>query len=85
LGYTYNAHHQYQLAEAALIKGLAIAPEDGRLHFLLGDAYARQGNDNLAATQYRAAAVAKNLDAGVRAAAQERVAALHRPRPTPTP
>lgn len=85
LGYTYNAHHQYQLAEAALIKGLAIAPEDGRLHFLLGDAYARQGNDTLAATQYRAAAVAKNLDAGVRAAAQERVAAMHRPRPTPTP
>lgn len=84
LGYTYNAHSQYQLAQAALIKGLAVAPEDGRLHFLLGDAYARQGNDALAATQYRAAAVAKNLDAGIRAAAQQRVAALH-PRPSPTP
>lgn len=85
LGYTYNAHGQYQLAQAALIKGLAVAPEDGRLHFLLGDAYAREGNATLAAEQYRDAAVATNLDAGIRRAAQERVAALHRPNPRRTP
>jgi tetratricopeptide (TPR) repeat protein len=85
LGYTYNEHGLYQLAQAALIKGLAVAPEDGRLHFLLGDAYARQGNTDLAATQYRAAADAQNLDPGVKRVAQERVAALERPRPSPTP
>jgi Flp pilus assembly protein TadD len=85
LGYTYNAHGLYQLAQSALIKGLAVAPEDGRLHFLLGDAYARQGNNALAAAQYRAAALAQNLDPGVKRVAQERVAALERPRPKATP
>jgi tetratricopeptide (TPR) repeat protein len=81
LGYTYNAHSLFKLAQAALIKGLAVAPEDGRLHFLLGDAYARQGNIALAAAQYRAAAVAQNLDPGVKRVAQQRVAALERPKP----
>ncbi len=85
LGYTYNSHGLFQLAQAALIKGLAVAPEDGRLHFLLGDAYAREGDTALAAQQYRAAAVAQNLDPGVKRVAQERVAALERPRPSPTP
>lgn len=85
LGYTYNVHGLYQLAQAALIKGLAVAPEDGRLHFLLGDAYSRQGNNALAAEQYRAAAVAQNLDPGVKRVAQERVAALERPHPKATP
>jgi|SRR5579884_1822387 len=85
LGYTYNVHGLYQLAQSALIKGLAVAPEDGRLHFLLGDAYARQGNNTLAAAQYRAAALAQNLDPGVKRVAQERVAALERPRPKATP
>ncbi len=85
LGYTYNMHGLFQLAQSALIKGLAVAPEDGRLHFLLGDAYARQGDAGLAAQQYRAAAVAQNLDPGVKRVAQERVAAMERPRPTATP
>jgi Flp pilus assembly protein TadD len=85
LGYTYNAHGLFQLAQAALIKGLAVAPEDGRLHFLLGDAYARQGNSALAAQQYRAAAGAQNLDPGVKRVAQQRVAALEKPRPSPRP
>ncbi len=85
LGYTYNVHGLYPLAQAALIKGLAVDPEDGRLHFLLGDAYARQGNTGLAAAQYRAAAVAQNLDPGVKRVAQQRVAALEKPRPSPTP
>jgi len=85
LGYTYNMHGLYQLAQSALIKGLAVAPEDGRLHFLLGDAYAHQGNATFAAVQYRAAAAAQNLDAGVKRVAQERVAALEHPRPAPTP
>lgn len=85
LGYTYNAHGLYQLAQAALIKGLAVAPEDGKLHFLLGDAYARQGNYAQAAGQYRLAALAQDLDPGVKRAAQERVAALERPKPSPKP
>ena len=85
LGYTYNAHGLFQLAQAALIKGLAVAPEDGRLHFLLGDAYSREGNDALAAAQYRAAAVAQNLDDGYKRVAAQRVSALTRPKPTATP
>ena len=85
LGYTYNEHGLYQLALAALVKGLSVAPEDGRLHFLLGDVYSHQGNDALAAAQYRAAAVAQNLDEGYKRAAQQRVTALERPKPTATP
>ncbi len=85
LGYTYNVHGLYQLAQSALIKGLAVAPEDGRLHFLLGDAYMRQGNDAMAASQYRAAALARNLDPGIRRVAEQRTAAMQRPRPGATP
>lgn len=85
LGYTYNVHGLYQLAQAALVKGLAVAPEDGKLHFLLGEVYAHQGNMALAAAQYRAAALAADLDPGVKRAAQQRVAALERPRPAATP
>ena len=86
LGYTYNVHGLYQLAQAALIKGLAVAPLDGRLHFLLGDAYQHEGDEALAAQQYKAAAAADDIDPDVQRLAQQRVATLERvPKPKRTP
>ncbi len=76
LGLDYNQHGFYELAQSALLKGLAVAPEDGRLHFVLGDVYARQGNQALAATQFRLAA--DSYDPSVKTLAKERVAALER-------
>ncbi|GAC1584337.1 MAG: hypothetical protein NVS3B28_05360 [Candidatus Velthaea sp.] len=55
LGYDYNEHQLYQLAEASLIKGLSVAPEDGRLHYLLAVTYNVQGKVTLARSQYRLA------------------------------
>lgn len=85
LGVTYNEHDLYQLSQAALIKGLSVAPEDGRLHFILGEAYSAQGNDTMASAQYRAAALASDLDESLKRTAQLKVMALNRPRPTSTP
>lgn len=85
LGITYGEHNLYQLAQAALIKGLAVAPEDGRLHFILGETYAHQGSLALAAVQYRAAALGADLDDWTKRAAQQRVTALTAPHPTSTP
>jgi tetratricopeptide (TPR) repeat protein len=76
LGLDYNQHGFYELAQSALVKGLAIAPEDGRLHFVLGDVYARQGNQGMAATQFKLAA--DSYDPTVVSLAKERVAALER-------
>ncbi len=44
IGIAYEKHGLYPLAQAALIKGIAAAPDDGRLHVLLGEAYEAQGN-----------------------------------------
>ena len=74
LGLDYNQHGFYELAQSALLKGLAVAPEDGRLHFVLGDVYARQGNQAMAATQFKLAA--DSFDPVVKTLARERVAAL---------
>lgn len=76
LGLDYNQHGFYELAQSALLKGLAVAPEDGRLHFVLGDVYARQGNQGMAATQFKLAA--DSYDPTVVSLAKERVAALER-------
>jgi Tfp pilus assembly protein PilF len=76
----------YKLAQAALVKGLAVAPYDGRLHFLLGDAYQHQGMEALAEQQYKAAASADDVDPDVQRLAQQRVASLQRvPHPKRTP
>ena len=40
LGYDYNQHGLYALAEASFIKGLSLSPDDGRLHYLLAETYA---------------------------------------------
>ena len=55
LGYDYNAHHLYDLAEAAFIKGLSVAPNDGRLHYMLAVTYNVQGKVALARGQYESA------------------------------
>jgi len=62
LGYDYNVHHLYSLAEAAYIKGLSISPDDGRLHFLLGETYAEQDKRDLARREYRLAAHSDQAD-----------------------
>ncbi|HET9393195.1 MAG TPA: tetratricopeptide repeat protein [Candidatus Rubrimentiphilum sp.] len=74
LGLDYNSHGFYELAQSALLKGLAVAPEDGRLHFILGDVYSRQGNQTMAAQQFKLAA--GSYDPTVQVLAKERVAAL---------
>ncbi len=43
IGISYEQHELYPLAQAALIKGIAAVPDDGRLHVLLGQAYQAQG------------------------------------------
>ena len=53
LGYDYNEHRLFPLAEAAYIKGLAVAQDDGRLHYMLAVTYNLQGKIGLAREQYR--------------------------------
>ena len=76
LGLDYNSHGFYELAQSALLKGLAVAPDDGRLHFVLGDAYERQGNQSMAAAQFKLAL--DSYDPIVKTLAKERVAAMER-------
>jgi Tfp pilus assembly protein PilF len=53
LGYDYEQHHLYALAEASFLKGLSVSPGDGRLHYLLAETYAAQGKRDLAREEYR--------------------------------
>jgi Tfp pilus assembly protein PilF len=46
----------YALAEAAYLKGLSIASDNGRLHYLLAQTYDEQGKIGLARDQFQAAA-----------------------------
>jgi tetratricopeptide (TPR) repeat protein len=55
LGITYEQHGLYALAQATLIKGIASVHDDGRMHDLLGDAFAAQGDRVDAVKQYRLA------------------------------
>ncbi len=63
LGLAYEEHKLYPLAEAALLKGLAAVTDDGRLHVLLGNAYAAQGERAKALAQYRLALAGTDPDA----------------------
>lgn len=70
LGIDYENNNLYQLAEAALLKGIAAAPQDGRIHYLLAKAYASQGQKTLALEQLKIAE--QSLDPDVaRIAAEE--------------
>jgi tetratricopeptide (TPR) repeat protein len=53
LGYDYNEHRLFPLAESAYIKGLSVAQDDGRLHYMLAVTYNLQGKIALAREQYR--------------------------------
>ena len=53
LGYDYNEHRLFPLAEAAYLKGLSVSPDDGRLHYMLAVAYNLQGKIALARDQYQ--------------------------------
>lgn len=81
LGYEYESHKLYALAQQALVKGLSVDPRDGRLHFLLGETYADQGQDDLARAQFQLAS--QSDDPAIKRIALARVAALaalpHRP------
>ena len=57
LGIDYEKNDLYPLAQAALLKGVAAAPYDGRVHYLLARAYAAQGKKELALEQLKAAAI----------------------------
>ncbi|MDQ2871826.1 MAG: tetratricopeptide repeat protein [Candidatus Eremiobacteraeota bacterium] len=74
LGYEYEQHKLYTLAESALTKGLAVAPKEGRLHFLLGQVFTDQGKNALAIEQFKAAAQTDDPD--VRRIAQQKFSSL---------
>ena len=63
LAIAYEEHKMYPLAQAALIKGIAAVNDDGRMHFLLGKAYAAQGDRNDAIAQFKLAAAGTDPDA----------------------
>jgi tetratricopeptide (TPR) repeat protein len=77
LGIDYEGNNQYAKAESALLKGLAIAPQDGRMRYLLGRAYALQGDLAQAVVQLKAAAA--SLDPAIAAIAAEESAKLTTP------
>ncbi len=70
LGVNYTEQRYFPLAEAAYIKGLSVAQDDGRLHYLLAVAYNEQGKIALARDQYRYA-IASDEPGIVRAAQAE--------------
>ncbi len=76
LGIDFEHNGLYSLAQAALIKGVAAAPYDGRVRYLLARAYAAQGQKALALAQLKAAA--SSLDPDVSQIAKEETARLDR-------
>ncbi len=74
----YEAHQLVPLAETVLLKGLAVSPDDGRIHILLGRAYVAQGKPELAGAQFQAAE--HSLDPGIASLASQAADALQ-PKP----
>jgi tetratricopeptide (TPR) repeat protein len=74
LGIDYEHNDLYNLAQAALLKGVAATPWDGRVRYLLARAYAAQGQKTLALAQLKAAQA--SLDPDVAAIAKEETARL---------
>jgi tetratricopeptide (TPR) repeat protein len=81
LGIDYEHNSLYPLAQAALLKGVAADPQDGRIRYLLAVAYAAQGNTPLALDQLKIAE--QSLDPDVARIAQEESARLSRGSATP--
>lgn len=69
LGIDYEHNGLYPLAQSALLKGAAAAPQDGRIRYLLAVAYAAQGQTPLAMQQLKIAE--QSLDPDVARIAQE--------------
>ena len=69
LGIDYEHYGLYPLAQSALLKGAAAAPQDGRIRYLLAVAYAAQGKTPLAMEQLKIAE--QSLDPDVARIAQE--------------
>ena len=69
LGIDYEHNNLYPLAQAALLKGVAAAPQDGRIRYLLAVAYAQQGQTPLALAQLKIAE--QSLDPDVARIAEE--------------
>jgi len=74
LGIDYEHNSLYALAQSALLKGVAAAPWDGRVRYLLARAYAAQGEKALAMAELKAAEA--SLDPDVAAIAKEESARL---------
>jgi protein O-GlcNAc transferase len=77
LGIDYEHNSLYPLAQAALLKGVAADPQDGRIRYLLAVAYAAQGNTPLALDELKIAE--QSLDPDVARIAQEESARLSKP------
>jgi tetratricopeptide (TPR) repeat protein len=69
LGIDYEHYGLYPLAQSALLKGAAAAPQDGRIRYLLAVAYAAQGQRPLAIEQLKLAE--QSMDPDVARIAQE--------------
>ncbi|HYL27175.1 MAG TPA: tetratricopeptide repeat protein [Candidatus Nitrosotalea sp.] len=74
LGIDYEHNGLYPLAQSALLKGVAAAPYDGRVRYLLARAYAAQGEKALALAELKAAQA--SLDPDVAGIAKEESARL---------
>ncbi|MEO6835716.1 MAG: tetratricopeptide repeat protein [Candidatus Tumulicola sp.] len=81
LGIDYEHNGLYPLAQAALLKGIAAAPQDGRIRYLLAVAYAAQGKNSLALDQLRVAQ--QSLDPDVARIASEESIKLSTVRTSP--
>lgn len=81
LGLDYEHNNLYQLAEAALLKGIAAAPDDGRIRYLLAVAYNSQGQKSLALDQLRIAE--QSLDPDVARIASEEASRLQSQKSSP--
>ncbi len=75
LGFDYAEQRSFTLAEASYLKGLSVSPKDGRLEYLLGETYSRQGKNALSAAQFVAAA--RSDDPEIARAAQSELGAIH--------
>jgi tetratricopeptide (TPR) repeat protein len=81
LGIDYEHNGLYPLAQAALLKGIAAAPQDGRIRYLLAVAYAAQGKNSLALDQLKVAQ--SSLDPDVARIASEESVKLSTVRASP--
>ncbi|MGC1379828.1 MAG: tetratricopeptide repeat protein [Candidatus Baltobacteraceae bacterium] len=62
LGIDYEHNGLYSLAQSALLKGVAAAPWDGRVRYLLARAYVAEGQKALALAELKAAAASLDPD-----------------------